>query len=60
MRRGKRRPSEYATSSKAIAQAKQKRGLTLTIEDSDNGMKEDGENGVAPKVISGVGLIDNN
>ena len=44
MHRGKRYPSGYVTSSKAIAQAKKKRGLTLTIEDSDDEMKEDGEN----------------
>ena len=43
MRRGKC-PSGYATSSKAIGQAKKKRGLTLTIEDSDDEMNEDGEN----------------
>ena len=49
--RGKCCPSGYATSSKSIAQAKKKRGLTLTIKDSDDEMNEDGENEIAPKVF---------
>ena len=58
MHRGKRYPSGYVTSSKAIAQAKKKRGLTLTIEDSDDEMNKDGENEAAPKVIPGEDLTD--
>ena len=50
MRRGKRRPSGYATSSRALALANKKTGLTLTIEDSDNE--------IAPKVIPGEDLTD--
>ena len=51
MHRGKRYPSGYVTSSKAIAQAKKKRGLTLTMEDSDDEMNEDGENEAAQKLF---------
>ena len=58
MRRGKRRPSGYATSSRALALANKKTGLTLTIEDSDNEMNEEGENKKAPKVIPGEDLTD--
>ena len=46
--RGKCRSAGYATSSKAIAQAEKKRGLTLTMEDSDVEMNRDGENETAP------------
>ena len=53
---GKRHPSGWATSSKAIVQAKKKRGLTLTIKDSNDEMNEDGENETAPKVIPGEDL----
>ena len=46
--RGKCRSAGHATSSKAIAQAEKKRGLTLTMEDSDVEMNRDGENETAP------------
>ena len=46
MRRGKLCPSGYATSSKAIAQAK-----NLTSKDSDDEMNKDGENETAPEVF---------
>ena len=58
MYRGKHRPSGYATSSKAIAHAKKKRTLTLTIEDSDDEMNEDREDETALNVISGEDLTD--
>ena len=51
MRKGKRCPSGYEASSKAIVQAKKKRGLTLTIKDSNDEMNEAGKNETAPKVI---------
>ena len=50
MRSGKRRPAGYVTSSKAIVQAKKKRGLTLTTKYSNDEMNEDE---TAPKVIPG-------
>ena len=46
------------TSSKATAQAKKKRGLTLAIENSDEEINEDGKNETAPKVIPGEDLTD--
>ena len=58
MRRGKRHPSGYATSSRALALANKKRGLNLTIEDSDNEMNEDCENKKAAKVIPREDLTD--
>ena len=58
MLRGKHYPSGYVTSSKAIAQAQKKRGLTLTIGDSDDEMNKDGENEAAPKVIPEEDLTD--
>ena len=58
MRREKRRPSGYATSSKAIAHTKKKRCWTLTIKDSDDEMNEDGKNETAPKVIPGEDWTD--
>ena len=51
MRKGKRCPSGYEASSKAIVQAKKKRGLTLTIKGSNDEMNETGKNETAPKVI---------
>ena len=57
MHRGKR-PSGYVTSSKAIAQAKKKRGLTLTFEDRNDKVNGDGENETAPKVIPGEDVTD--
>ena len=58
MRRGKRRPAGYVTSSKAIPHAKKKRGLTLKIEDSNDEMNKDNENETAPKVISREDLTE--
>ena len=58
MHRGKCCPSGYATSSKAIAQAKRKRGLTLTFEYRNDKVNGDGENKTAPKVIPGEDLTD--